>query len=669
MPLTSLQNTALIRKVFLLSFFLFSFFNLNSQITQKDSLTKKIKDFVKLPNNEKHTKEYVDLLTELSRLHRFSNPDSLKILSAEALEISKKIAYMDGEILATIYQGDYFSDTGKSKEGQKTYEQAEEKLNKNYNPKLKVTLLNSISLNFLFREKLRDGFKTLYEAINIAKENSFIETEARLRHNLGFIYWTNQLYDEAESEYMVADSLWRSSGNTVFLALTESNIALNSLDNGNLEQSKVYLDKSISTLVKTDDILWLSRTYRVKAEYFIARKDYKRASLWIYKSDSLTSLIDNSRDKLLTYKTYAEISFRKEDWKMTNEYALKLLELAKAFNNQKAIHKSYSFLKEVEYSRGNWEKMIVYQKILDSLQRHLDTTNSIKSLKFLRAKLEYEKDQLKINQENEKKLSRQKAINRIIVIALLIILIIGSLVRKNSLNQKKANKKLKEINETKDKIFSIIGHDLKTPLNTLNELLELVKEKNISPTEMIELTPQIQTNIDYSTFSLNNLLCWAQSEMGGIIANPSKLNITNIINETVLVFEPKATNKNIQIKSNISEKIIGKFDNEHLRIIFRNILCNAIKFTSNNGQIIINSQIEPNQIEISVCDNGIGYNPDDFNNLKNGKPTKSTRGTNDEKGTGLGLTICKELLDKNNSRLKIKHNKPNGSCFTVIIPV
>ncbi len=657
------------KKILPILFALLFFSVLQAQdIYQKDSLLKELHSLKYKTPTQKESIEYVNLLNELSALYRFRDPDSLNIISKIALDISKKIDYEKGMVVSKIRQGDYFSDTSKPKTAEKIYEELKTLQFVNSHPEIMIDVLKSCSFNHFFRDKLKEGINHIYRAIVIAKENKFYKIEARLRHNLGYFYWSRELFEEAQQEYMVADSLWNVAGDTINLALTKSNIALNSLGLNKLEKAEKYINQSIDVISKGSNSLWLSRNYRVKSSYFIASKDFKNALIFNKKSDSVLDFLFNPRDKLQILENYAEIFYKNGSLDQLQEYNLKLYNLADELKNTKAIREAYYYSKEVEFQKGNFKQTVTYQRILDSLDGKLEEHRRTNNLKFLRAKLEYDKGQIELRAENERKLARQTNANRITIIALIISLLIGCLIIKYYYNQKKVNKELKEINDTKDKIFSIIGHDLKTPLNTLKELLELFKDKAISPKEMIALTPRIQNNVDYGTFTLNNLLYWAQSQMDGIRADPSKINITKIVADTVLVFSNEALKKNIQIRNRITAEDMVYFDCEHLRIIFRNLISNAIKFTPDNGEIEICSDSTSLHTTIKICDAGIGIDENTYSKLFNQDKMYSTKGTNNEKGTGLGLSICKELLQKNNSLLKIEPNSPNGSCFIITIP-
>lgn len=260
--------------------FLISSCGLKAQLSKKNSLISQIKHLRNQnPNNLQNT-AYVDLLNELSNLYRYRKADSIKMLSDEALVISSNINYRKGKALALLRRGDYYSDTNQEIKAFEVYNEAKElTLLLNF-PELNVQVLKSIAYQEFLSQNLNNAVLTYYEAIDLASKNNLYELEARLRHNLGYSYYSYKLFDEAHTEYVVADSLWdKVGGDNHFKAMTISNIALNAIDKGDLDLGNAYNEKSIDILKKRNEPLWLSRAFRVKARYFVKKRNSKKLEI------------------------------------------------------------------------------------------------------------------------------------------------------------------------------------------------------------------------------------------------------------------------------------------------------------------------------------------------------------------------------------------------------
>ena len=287
---------------------------------------------------------------------------------------------------------------------------------------------------------------------------------------------------------------------------------------------------------------------------------------------------------------------------------------------------------------------------------------------MLEAKSDFEKKQKLIESENKKQLERQRAVTYSSIILLVSLSIILFLIRRNINIQKKANKELVKINALKDQVFSIIGHDLKAPINTLQELLDLYKNKAITAEQISEITPRLKNNVDHSAFTLNNLLFWAQNQMSGISVAPQNVNIKRTTAEIVSLYKERINKKNITIDMNVSNDIVVSIDPEHLKIVLRNIVLNAIKYSEIGGQIIFKSREEKQRVVFSICDNGIGMTQEIIDTITKGGTPNSRPGTLNEKGTGLGLNICNDLIMANNGYLTIESQPNQGSCFHIDLP-
>jgi len=242
------------------------------------------------------------------------------------------------------------------------------------------------------------------------------------------------------------------------------------------------------------------------------------------------------------------------------------------------------------------------------------------------------------------------------------------------LNEEKINLyvgELKELNATKDKFFSIIAHDLKNPFNNILGFSELLREEvRDNDLDAIEQYSNLIYSSAHQTFRLlENLLDWANTHRGHMIFFPEILSLKEIaadITENLLQFAEK---KNIELKNNITEEIMVPADKNMLKSIFRNLITNAIKFTPRNGKIELSASVHDQHVEICVKDNGIGMSELTRNELFRLDVTHSTKGTDDEKGTGLGLLLIKEFVQKHNGKIWVDSEQGKGSFFKFMLPL
>ena len=240
--------------------------------------------------------------------------------------------------------------------------------------------------------------------------------------------------------------------------------------------------------------------------------------------------------------------------------------------------------------------------------------------------------------------------------------------KKNELILKEIRKKLEDSNTTKDKFFSIIAHDLKGPIGNINSILEIVtsKETQISEDENEKFMTMLKISSKNVMSLLGNLLTWSRSQRGDIEYNPKKYTLSEIVNSNVELFSAIAANKNILLKSSIDYKVSAYFDFEMMNTVFRNLISNAIKYTKENGEVNI-SAVETNDFtEVAVRDNGIGMSEtirDSLFRLDVKQP--SMQGTKGERGSRLGLILCKEFIDKHRGSITVKSEPNQGSEFLV----
>jgi two-component system sensor histidine kinase/response regulator len=235
---------------------------------------------------------------------------------------------------------------------------------------------------------------------------------------------------------------------------------------------------------------------------------------------------------------------------------------------------------------------------------------------------------------------------------------------------KKSESRLSELNATKDKFFNIIAHDLKSPFNSIvgfsNLLIEQVRGKNYEG--IGRYAGIIEQSSNRAMDLLMNLMEWARSQTGRMEFNPEYFEMVSVITETALLFDDIATQKTISIVSNLPANAPVFADKAMISTVLRNLISNTIKFTHSGGRIIISAYKTQNQVKVSVSDNGVGISEANIQKLFSIDENHSTSGTNKEKGTGLGLILCKEFIEKNEGNIWVESEEGNGSTFYFTLP-
>jgi two-component system sensor histidine kinase/response regulator len=242
---------------------------------------------------------------------------------------------------------------------------------------------------------------------------------------------------------------------------------------------------------------------------------------------------------------------------------------------------------------------------------------------------------------------------------------------KTHLELKFARESLKELNATKDKLFSIIAHDLRNPLQVLMFSADLLSKhyEDFDEDKKKEFIDKIFTGTNQISDLLENLLEWARSQRGIIESHVEKIYISTLAEENVSLFKEIAKKKEIRLFSEVDTSYFAIADRNMIRIVIRNLVSNAIKFTFRGGEVKISASASQNSVQIDVTDTGVGIAPEDIHRLFKIDKQKITPGTAKEKGSGLGLILCKEFVEKNNGTIDVVSTPGKGTCFSVTLPL
>lgn len=238
-------------------------------------------------------------------------------------------------------------------------------------------------------------------------------------------------------------------------------------------------------------------------------------------------------------------------------------------------------------------------------------------------------------------------------------------LRTNEIQQQ--NQQLEEVNHVKDKLFSVVSHDIRGPLSSLHLTLSLAKSGAISETEFRQIAAELDTRLSQTTEFIDNLLQWAKLQMRGESFEPDRVELVHLVGEAVRLLDPECREKKVSLINNISGSFEVYADINMIRSVLRNLLTNAAKFTRSEGSITIGAYRLNSKIIVSVADSGVGISRHSVDKIFT-LATVSTDGTHREKGTGLGLLLCKEFVEKNDGKIWFETEEGRGTTFYFSLP-
>ena len=552
------------------------------------------------------------------------------------------------------------------------------------------SLMSNIGIVYNDLSDYENSLKYHLESLKIAEENDFTNLYINNISNISSIYLAQKNYPKALEYALEATKLSEEHGNTNNLALQ-----LNTM--GEVYESQKKYKKAKHTYQKCLEIDIKNGNNYGKAislynigntEYHL--KNHKEAIANFNKSLIISKQIQDQVGILLSNKSLGQIHKDENQFNSALEHYKISLDIAIELNLKEEkldIYKKYS---ELYKSIGKFDKSLDYLEKFISLKDIIYTENSFTQIAEMQTKYDSEKKEkenelLRKNSEIQNlAIAKQTNLrNSFIGLSIIVILMIISLLNRYRLN-KKANQllihknevisnqhdELKETNSTKDKFFSIISHDLRSPFNSIlgfsNILVDDYDNIDDSQKKMIISSLNKSSKLAYDL--LANLLTWARTQTGRIEINKELLNLKELVETSIAPYVLNATEKDITIIINIPSETIISIDKNTSTTFISNLVSNAIKFTPQGGSITIKYLENKDNIELHIIDTGIGMSSETIKKLFKIDEDISTNGTNNEKGTGLGLILCKEFINKNGGDISVKSEIGKGSEFIISLP-
>lgn len=527
--------------------------------------------------------------------------------------------------------------------------------------------LNRLGAGHWSKGDLSQALVELSKSLDLSVEQGYSDLSARNLGNIGNVHAMAGDKLTAITYYHEALLKYQSLGMDDRANNMYGNIGKSYLDYNELDSGEKYLQMAIKTLGNNrqrEPILWFNM-----AELAFKKGEYTKASLLLDEDIEKAMMYDDHRALARVYQLRAELSLVAGDNAKALQQATKANDIALTTETKELTMLTLTTLARAYAANGDYNNAYLAYETANMYDDSLQTTQVRNQLDVLKHKKEQTAFQLleqqKIFAEHRSDV-RQKIIMGLL---LMLILAMGSLLvlMKNRQLIAEQKNELNELNTFKNRVFAIVSHDLRSPIINLASILKIVSSKIASPEEIAHHLPAIQTRVNNLVDLMDNLMLWASASMKGDILKLENVNVNKMAREVIdKTFELYAEKK-IEIKNEIEENMYVNTDPRLISIVLRNLLVNAMKFSYENGHVRVQGSNNGHGISLSVIDAGVGMDTKTLKKLFTDKVKKS-QGTMGEAGSGIGLTLCRDFVERLDGKISVVSEPGKGSTFTVVLP-
>lgn len=559
-------------------------------------------------------------------------------------------------------------------------------------------IYSNLAMVYNYKNQLDKAIEYQLKGLEIEEENNYREGMISTTNNLGLIYATQENYEEAHGYFIRSLELQKELKKTDHITYSLNNIGVMYLHLEMFDKASEYFKESLGIAKENKNAFGIAFSLFNIAKVDVHQGKLEEALAKVNESLEIRRQFGDPRNITENLLLLTEILIDKDDLDKALPYLQEAIDLCR--NNgliQQRVYLEENFSLYYE-KKGMYKEALEKYKVLTALKDSIFTEENAKQInefktKFNVGKKERENEILRKNNEIQAlQLEKNKLIQNYYKILLLIGLLFMFVIFMNLKNKNKANKqlqekneliskrdeelliandKLKELIENKDKFISIMAHDIKNPLVAqISGTRILIKEiEKLDDKNLLVIAQEMQRNIVHLISLLDNLLKWSRLQNGRMQYNPGKIDLYGVILRSTNLYKMKASLKNITIENNVSENTFLFADKDMLVSIINNLLTNAIKFSYPESKIEIHSEVIEDHVLIRVKDYGVGMSENKMNELFRLDINPSTPGTSHEKGTGLGLILTREFIEKNKGTYKIDSVLGKGTEITVSIPI
>lgn len=534
--------------------------------------------------------------------------------------------------------------------------------------------------------RMNDAIVYFMESAMLSKKQHKSVGESLSYFEIALIQHKAENYEEAKEYYVKTLTVGKDSLHHRTLINCYNGLALILREQGKYNQSMRDFRKAYNIAVDKKDTVWVAILAGNMGSIHLRERHYDSSLHYYFRN---LALIRDTKETENIIETYAHLG---RLYLLMKNYRMSFLYLDSAqfviedrqikfndfFNPMDYIHESYATL----YSDiGDYKKAFIHQSQAHQIGKEKQRLINSRNLKQLQASQSFRQKQSElellqqINEANIATISQ----HRYVQIAFGIIIILMSILAYIAFNTSKVRKKLNielshsneelgRLNRIKDQLFSVISHDLRGPIANLQAVVDLYRMGGVTAEQFEKLLDDLNDQIKASGNALENLLQWARTQLGDIKITPGTIVLKDIADRVVTQLKRNLDIKKISYENKLTADVVVWADKNQVEIIIRNLVGNAIKFTQEGGMIRIAGAIHNNCVKLIIEDNGVGMTEEETGKLFHRDEYFTRPGTRQEKGTGIGLLICKEMVVNNGGSIEVTSSKNNGTIFTVTLP-
>ena len=545
--------------------------------------------------------------------------------------------------------------------------------------------------------------KYALEALEIFESLNHTEGIAQTYNTIANTYNMKGEHVKSLEYYEKSVDKYKALNDTYNLHRANANIGRTHYMLGNYKEARKYLDMVINAYQEDQQNILYPIVKNTEGDVLQAQGQLNEALNSYFIALSLAEALGNPR--IITYSTRGISEVYQQQGKLaeSNNYASKTLKLAQEIGYLENVKNAALILSDNYSQQGIPDKAYDFYKLHDQVQDSMFNIEKENAIRQLQQSYEIEQKQKEIELLKAEQLIQQQAnknqrliLYLLIIVSVFIGLMVIILFRSNREKQKTnkmlslqgkqlaeqnaeilqqreelitQSKKLEEANHIKDRLFSVISHDLRSPFNSLLSIIENIDKISYSENEFKMLKESIYTEILALSEMLNSLLDWSHMQMKGNTTEKVPVELHETVDRNLQVFETMAREKGIALKKAFKGNFTAFADKDQVDSIFRNLINNALKFTSKNGEVIVGvKDFEQDALLISIKDTGTGMSEYTASNILKEGGNITTLGTNHEVGKGLGLQLCKDFVNNNNGEIWVESEEGKGTTFYFTLP-